>query len=182
MRLRNTLQRYGSMQITLHWAMLLLLAAVYACIELRGYFPKGSDTREALKTWHFALGLTVLALATVRVVIQLLGPSPRIIPVPPRWQSITGKVVHIALYAFMLGMPIVGWLLLSAQAKVIPFFGLELPGLIPANSNVAEQLKEIHEAIGTLGYVLIGIHAAAALTHHYFVRDNTLRRILPRWN
>lgn len=37
--------------------MLLLLAAVYACIELKGFFPKGSDGRESLKAWHFELGL-----------------------------------------------------------------------------------------------------------------------------
>jgi cytochrome b561 len=182
MRLRNTLERYGSMQITLHWVMLLLLAAVYACIELRGYFPKGSDTREALKTWHFMLGLTVLVLAMARVVIHLFGPGPRINPVPPRWQLIASKVVHIALYAFMFGMPIVGWLLLSADAKAIPFFGVELPALTRANSDMAKQLKEVHEAVGTVGYVLIGVHAAAALIHHYVVRDNTLRRILPSWS
>ncbi len=50
--------RYGALSIGLHWLMLLLIAAVYACIELRGNFPKGSDMREGLKTWHLMLGLT----------------------------------------------------------------------------------------------------------------------------
>jgi hypothetical protein len=50
MRWRNSTDRYGSLSIGLHWLMLLLFVAVYACIELRGYFPKGSDPREALKT------------------------------------------------------------------------------------------------------------------------------------
>ena len=182
MNLRNTFERYGSAQIALHWTMLVLLAAVYACIELRGYFPKGSAIREGLKTWHFMLGLTVLVLATARLAIHLLGPNPRIEPTPPRWQSIASKLVHFALYAFMLGMPIVGWLLLSAEAKTIPYFGLNLPALIAENSGVAKQLKEVHETVGTIGYTLIGIHAAAALIHHYVFHDNTLRRILPRWS
>jgi cytochrome b561 len=67
MNWRNNTDRYGSLAIGLHWLMLLLLVAVYVCIELRGYFPKGSDPREALKTWHLMLGLSVFVLAAVRM-------------------------------------------------------------------------------------------------------------------
>src|SRR3990167_484357 len=59
---KNTDTRYGSLSIILHWLMLVLIAGVYACIELKGNFPKGSDIRELLKQWHFMLGLAVLAL------------------------------------------------------------------------------------------------------------------------
>src|ERR1044071_6083965 len=98
MNLRNTAERYGSLQIALHWSMLLLLAAVYACIELRGFFPKGSDMREALKAWHFMLGLAVLIFATVRLIAHLIGPIPRIHPPQSRSQRLLGKAVHTALY------------------------------------------------------------------------------------
>lgn len=76
-------------------------------------------------------------------------------------------------------MPLVGWLILSAAGKPVPFFGLQLPPLIGQNSNWAELLKEVHGTGATVGYILIGLHAAAALYHHYFLRDNTLSRILP---
>jgi len=180
MTLRNTSERYGSVQVTLHWMMLLLLIAVYACIELKDFFPKGSDVRVALKTWHFMLGLTVLVLATVRLAVHLLGPSPRIRPSPAHWQVLAGKIMHTGLYLFMIGMPILGWLILSSDEKVVPFFGFQLPALTGANPGLSEQLEEIHETVGTIGYVLIGLHAAAALVHHYFLRDDTLRRILPQ--
>ena len=85
----------------------------------------------------------------------------------------------VALYAFMIGMPLLGWLTLSAEGKAIPFFFVRLPALINASKFVAEWAKEIHEAGSALGYFLIGGHAAAALFHHYVVRDNTLRRMLP---
>jgi cytochrome b561 len=178
--MRNTLDRYGSAAIALHWLMLALLAAVYACIELREFFPKGSDTREALKTWHFMLGLSVFVLATVRLAVQLSGPTPRIHPEPARWQGTLSKVVHVALYLFMFAMPVLGWLVLSAEAKPVPFFGLELPWLIGADKELAKQLEEWHETIGEAGYYLIGLHAAAALVHHYVMQDDTLRRILPK--
>jgi cytochrome b561 len=176
---RNGTQRYGSLSIGLHWVMLLLFVAVYACIELRGYFPKGSDPREALKTWHFMLGLSVLALALLRVLVHLRSTVPPIVPDPPGWQKLAARLMHLALYALMIGLPLVGWLLLSAAGKPIPFFGLHLPALLGESKSLAETIKEIHETGGTLGYFLIALHAAAALFHHYFVRDNTLRRMLP---
>lgn len=179
MRWRNSTDRYGSVSIGLHWLMLLLFVAVYACIELREYFPKGSDPREALKTWHFMLGLTVFVLAWLRLLVHVTSPVPRIEPDPPRWQKLSAWLMHAALYALMLGMPLAGWLLLSAAGKPIPFFGLQLPALIAASKSLADLIKEIHEIGGTVGYFLIALHAAAALFHHYFVRDDTLRRILP---
>jgi len=55
MGLRNTADRYGSLSIGIHWLMLLLFIAVYAFIELREIYPKGSDPREAMKAWHFSV-------------------------------------------------------------------------------------------------------------------------------
>ncbi|RIK92944.1 MAG: cytochrome B [Proteobacteria bacterium] len=172
--------RYGSLTIALHWAMLLLFAAVYATVELHEAFPKGSDPRKALMMWHFMLGLSVLALVIVRLAARLVETAPPITPAPPAWQTLITKVVHGALYALMIAMPILGWLMLSAEAKPIPFFGLELPALIGPDKELGETFEEIHETIGTIGYYLIGLHAAAALFHHYIVRDNTLIRMMPR--
>jgi cytochrome b561 len=180
MNWRNTTQRYSPLSIGLHWAMLILLVAVYAAIELRGEFPKGSDAREMMKTWHFMLGLSVFVLVWIRLVANVMGPTPRIEPEPPRWQALIGKAMHLALYALMVGMPLAGWLLLSAEGKPIPFFGLHLPALVAESKTLADTVKEIHETGGTIGYFLIGLHAAAALYHHYFVRDNTLLRMLPK--
>lgn len=179
MNWKNTANRYGSLSIGIHWLMLLVFIAVYACIELRELYPKGSDPREALKTWHFMLGMLVFVLVWPRLLARLSGPTPGIQPEPPSWQQIAAKLLHLALYALMIVMPLTGWLLLSATGKPIPFFGLELPALISENKDLAKPLKEIHEFVGTAGYYLIGLHAAAALYHHYIQHDNTLTRMLP---
>lgn len=176
---RNGTNRYGSLAIALHWFMLLQIAAVYACIELREFFPKGSDPREALKAWHFMLGLSVFALVWLRLAARLGGPTPRIEPEPARWQQRLARLMHLALYLLMIAMPIGGWLMLSAGGKPIPFFGLQLPPLIGEDKQLAGLIKEIHEIGGTVGYFLIGLHAAAALFHHYVARDNTVMRMLP---
>lgn len=180
MSLINTKQRYGSLSIGLHWLIAILMVAVYACIELREIYPKGSDPREMLKTWHFMLGLLVFLLTTLRLSIRFGSPTPAIVPEPAPWQQFAATVGHGLLFALMLAMPLLGWLTLSAAGKPIPFFGLELPALIGESKDMAATLKEIHKTAGTVGYFLIGLHAAAALFHHYFMRDNTLRRMLPQ--
>lgn len=172
-------QRYSALSIALHWIMLFLITATYACILLRENYPKGSDLREGLKAWHFMLGLSVLALVIVRIVVRLRGATPIVTPEPPVWQALFAKVMHFALYAFMLAMPIAGWITLSASGKAIPFFGVELPALVGPSKDLAGLVQEVHETLGTIGYFLIGLHALAALFHHYVVKDDTLRRMMP---
>jgi len=180
MTVRKTSDRYGSLSIGLHWIMLLLLIAVYACIELRVFFPKGSDLRTALKTWHFMLGLSIFILVSIRLAVHLINPVDLIESAVPGWSTLLSKLMQIILYVFMIGMPLAGWLLLSAEGKPIPFFGLQLPALIGENKDLAELIKEIHATSGTVGYFIIGLHASAALFHHYVLKDNTLRRMLPK--
>lgn len=172
-------KRYSAINIALHWLMLALIVAVYFCMDVRGYFPRGSAARSGLAMWHYMLGLAVFVLVWARLLARMGRAAPPIEPPPPRWQERAATLIHVALYVFMIGMPLLGWLTLSAQGKPIPFFGLTLPPLLTADKALAKQIKEIHETIATVGYYLIGLHAAAALFHHYILRDNTLRRMLP---
>ncbi|NBU25533.1 MAG: cytochrome b [Gammaproteobacteria bacterium] len=172
-------RRYPPASILLHWLMLVLLAGVYAAIELHDEFPDGSPAYERLETLHFMLGLSVLLLVVVRLALRSRFTAPPITPAPPAWQRTASKVVHGLLYALMLGMPIGGWLMLSAKGEAVPFFGLTLPPLVAPDKDLAHLIEEIHETVGVAGYWLIGLHALAALAHHYIVRDDTLRRMLP---
>jgi cytochrome b561 len=171
--------RYHVLSILLHWLMVVLLIAVYSSMTLHGLYEKGTAMRNGLKQAHFMLGLLVFALVWVRIGMRMLFPAPPIQPEPASWMHLAAKLGHLALYGLMIAMPIAGWLILSGEGKAIPFFGLELPALIEPNKALAKNIEEVHETIGELGYFLIGIHAVAALFHHYFLKDNTLRRMLP---
>jgi cytochrome b561 len=170
--------RYGRFSIVIHWSTLAILVAVYACIELREMYPRGSEIREALKTWHYMLGLTVFFLVWVRITARLIGKTPPIVPEVPRWQLMIATTVELALYGLMILLPVLGWVTLSAEGETIPFFGLQLPALVGANEALAERTEEVHETLATVGYFLIGLHALAALFHHYVQRDNALRRMM----
>ena len=79
----------------------------------------------------------------------------------------------------MIGLPIAGWIILSAADKPIPFYGLDLPALVAPDQDLAKFVKGWHERVGSWGYWLIGLHAVAGLYHHYVRRDDTLLRMLP---
>ncbi len=87
--------------------------------------------------------------------------------------------MYLALYLLMICTPLLGWLLLSAEAKPIPFFGLELPALLNKDPALAKLFEHWHVWIAQAGYWLIGLHAAAGLFHHYVRGDNALRMMLP---
>lgn len=167
---------YGRLSIALHWVMLVLLAAVFACIELRVNYPRGSDIREGLKTWHFMLGLAVFVLVWVRLIAR--GRMPWL-AAGHGWTRWPAAAAHLALYGGMIVLPLLGWLTLSAEGDTIPFFGLSLPPLIGVDKDLAHRLEDLHQTIGEAGYWLIGLHALAAVFHHYLLKDGTLRRMLP---
>lgn len=173
MPIQTPTRPYSPVSIGLHWLMLALLVAVYAVILLREGYPRGSDIREAFKAWHFSLGLTVFALVWLRVVLRAVGHHRA----AGGWSDWIARAMHLALYAFMLVMPLLGWLTLSADGDPIRFFGVPLPALTAPNELLADRTKEIHETLGTVGYWLVGLHAAAALLHHYVFKDDTLKRM-----
>jgi cytochrome b561 len=169
--------RYTSSAMAFHWVMLALVIAVYACILLRENFPRGSDVREALKSWHFMLGLSVLGLGVMRLALRVLvWKAPAITPRPPQYLIWLSAGAHASLYALLFAMPVAGWIILSAEGEAIPF---NLPPLAGADESLAKSVKELHETGGTIGYFLIGLHAAAALFHHFMMKDSTLVRMLP---
>jgi len=178
----NTLaHRYSHWSIALHWLMAVLLVATAATMELKGIYPKGSFERDLLMSFHYSLGLSILTLVWLRLLARALGSTPAITPAPPAWQEKLSKLVHLALYALMIGLPLLGWLALSAKGAPVTLpGGLALPLLpIAENKETARWIKDLHETGATVGYVLVGLHAAAALVHHYVQRDNTLLRMLP---
>lgn len=177
--MKGTTDRYNPLQILLHWGTLLLIIGIYAAVLWREEIPKGEPLRDILRDWHRELGLIVFGLVWLRLVLRSVLPNPAIQPPLPRWQSAAAHTVHVALYLFLIAMPVLGLLMSDAAARDVTFFGMVLPHVIGEDKQLATMLKELHETIGNIGYALIGVHAAAALYHHFVRRDTTLKQMLP---
>jgi cytochrome b561 len=172
--------RYTRAQRTLHWTMALLVLAVYLAIEQRGLFERGTAARAAMVQSHFWLGLTVLALAAWRLALRWRLAPPPITPALPAWQHWPATVLHVALYAFFIAMPLLGLATAWTDGKelYVPLTNWALPALLAPDKALAEQLEELHGTIGEAFYWVIAAHVIATAYHHWGRRDDTLRRML----
>jgi len=175
----NPPSHYGVVARSFHWGMALLIFAGLAGVELHGFFEKGGDVRAALMSIHFQTGLAVFALIWFRLGAVAFRPVPPIIPEPPQWQNLAAKFTHLAFYAAMIALPVLGLLGAQASGKAVNLLGMAMPLFTGEDKAFAKEIREIHETIGNVMIGLIVAHIAAAYWHHFKQRDNTLLRMLP---
>ncbi|PWC20840.1 cytochrome b561 [Brenneria roseae subsp. roseae] len=173
------MKKYAPSQIFFHWIIFVLIVVTYCAMELRGLVPRGSNAREWMRVLHYTCGLSVLILSVARIVIKITHQEPEIVPPLPRWQRILAKSVHGVLYLMFIGLPLMGALSLYYGGIEWSFFFFPMPFSAEPDLIMESDLIDIHETIASVGYFIIGLHAAAALYHHYIVRDNTLIRMMP---
>lgn len=167
-------QRFSLALIALHWLTVIAVVMAYLTQEMELF-----EDSLGGEQWHYLFGLLILISVVPRLLIRLLSPHPPITPPissPMLWVA---RLTHLALYGFLILMPVVGWLLLNAEGETLTWQGFTLPTLIAPSEQWEEWLEEIHEAGASAGYVLISLHSGAALLHHVLLNDNTLRRMLP---
>ncbi|MBZ0132879.1 MAG: cytochrome b [Rhodocyclaceae bacterium] len=181
MSLKNNANSYGAVSRALHWGIAILAIAAIAFVEIHEIFPKGSEPREGAKLLHVQLGMLVFGLTWLRLAWRAANPPPAITPAPQAWEARLATLMHVALYASMLALPVLGVAMGQASGKTVAFLGSPLPVFLAENKALGKTLKEAHELIGNLAIGLIAFHALAALWHHYFKRDDTLARMLPAW-
>jgi superoxide oxidase len=171
--------RYPTLMIFLHWLTLILIVLVVLTV-LGRELVETKATRQLLLGIHQSLALLIPLLAVTRFGIRL-RQRQRI----PRYdwdmvQDFLVKRVHGLLYLGMLLIPILGWALVNAKGHDASLLWiLPLPELTAADMDVADQLAEWHETAAWLFLGLIGLHALAALWHHYHKKDDVLRAMLP---
>jgi superoxide oxidase len=176
----STISRYHPGLRRLHWLMAVLVLAAYLLIEQRGLFPRGTPQRAAMVQAHFWVGLSILLLAAWRLGLRMRSVVPPITPALPAWQAMPAKLLHLALYAFIVVMPLLGLATAWTDGKVLylPFTDLAVPSLLAPDKDLAHRLEDLHGTIGEIFYWVIGLHILAALYHHWWRRDDTLRRML----
>ena len=171
--------QYTRTAVALHWAVaglvITLLAMGWIMTDMAS-----SPTKLQVVTWHKWGGITVLALFFVRSVWRLTHPVPPPLPMA-RWQQRAAGIMHALLYAMLLVQPLTGWLFSSAAGRQVVYLNLiPLPNLVARNPALGAVFKDIHGNGAALLTAIVGLHALAALKHHFVDRDDTLRRML-RW-
>jgi cytochrome b561 len=165
--------------ITLHWLIALLIIGLLALGLTMEDFPM--PAKFTAIQFHKSVGLLVLMLVVVRVAYRFTNPAPMLPKGTPKWQVGLAHATHTFLYVLMFAMPISGWLMSDAAGYHPAFFGLQIvPTLVEQGNAWGKVFHETHEIGGNLFLFLLAMHVGAALFHHVWVKDDILRRMLPR--
>ena len=171
------IKRYTRIAIGLHWAIALLIFCAFP-LGLYMHDLKLSPAKLHLYSYHKWIGITVLALAILRVLWRITHKPPALHIA--RWQETASRLVHGLLYLLMLAVPVSGWLMSSAKGVKTVWLGiLPLPDLVEKNKALGELLGNVHTALNYTMLLLVLLHVAASLKHHFVDRDDVLLRMLP---
>lgn len=180
MPLKNTQARWGGVSQVLHWLVVVLILAMAWLGLTMGDLPNGPD-KIATYALHKSIGLSILALAVLRLLWRLYAGAPAPVAGTPHWQERIAALTHVALYVLLLALPLTGWLLNSAAGFPLQWFGLvNLPSLAARDEALHALATQAHEVLFWALAALVVLHAAAAFHHHLFLGDATLARMLPR--
>lgn len=181
MPLKSDASHWGSLAKFFHWAVvvLILTQAVIGLVMVE--LPKRPSSIPVF-SFHKSLGLTIFALAILRLTWRAFDRRPHEAPGVPHWQALAARGGHAMLYLLIFAVPLSGWLFDSASS-LRPLYWFNLIHLPNLTGGKDDAIKEFAEAAHfwlfcTLAVVAAG-HAAAALVHHFHDRDDTLRRMLP---
>ena len=161
----------------LHWLMALLLAGMVALGVYMTDLPL-SPEKFQLYSWHKWAGVTAFALVGARLAWRAFHPAPALPSTLSAPARLAAQAGHLALYGLMVAIPLTGWLMSSAKGFQTVWFGvLPIPDLVGRDKALGDFLQEAHEALNLLLMLTLGGHLAAALWHHFVLKDDTLRRM-----
>lgn len=179
MPIRNTLERWGSVAKFFHWAIVVLVVTQFVLAFIAEDLPLGMQ-KLAVLARHKSVGITILVLATLRLLWRAANRSPGMPAGMAGWEKLGARAAHALLYALLFAVPLAGWIMSSAKNFPVSWFGLfQLPDLVAPSEATFDIAHEAHEILAfTLGGVAT-LHLLAALKHHFINRDSVLRRMLP---
>jgi cytochrome b561 len=173
-------ESYTRTAIAFHWLIALLIVCGFALGWVMTDIPGFTPTKLRYFSWHKWIGVTVFALAILRILwraTHAAPPMPRRMPV---WQRGAAHLVHLLLYVLMIVIPASGYLYSSAANIPVVYLGLiPLPRIIAPDPHLKEVLKSLHIALNYTLLVLVALHVVAAIKHQLIDRDGLLSRMLP---
>jgi cytochrome b561 len=177
--LKDSSAGYGLFSILLHWTSALLIIFLFAIgiymVDL-GYYDPWYHRAPAL---HISIGLVLLLLTSIRIFWRIFNSKPQSLPTYSRLTLLLSGAMKYVLYFCILGLLASGYLITTADGKPASLFGLfNFPVLIQLGPTGVDRAGLIHELLAWAIVLLAGLHAVAALLHHFKIRDRTLIRML----
>ena len=168
---------YTPVAKSLHWLMAVMILGLLALGIYMHDLPLSPQKLE-LYSWHKWFGVTVFLLVWLRLAWRVTHRPPALPEAMSHRMQWLAHAGHAVLYGLMIIIPLSGWLMSSAKGFQTVWFGvLPIPDLLGKDKALGDLLKELHEALNVLLMLTLAGHVAAALWHHFVLKDDTLRRM-----
>lgn len=177
--LKNTVQAWGWVAKSFHWLLALLIPGQLVLGWIAEEAPVSPQKFE-LFVWHKSIGISILLLAILRLGWRFANAAPATPAGIASWEERFARGGHVTLYILMLAVPLSGWWV--ADTSRIPFklfWHVPVPDLVAPDKQLSELAASMHGLLTTALIVVVFVHVLAALRHHFLLRNNTLRRMLP---
>ncbi|HEX6638821.1 MAG TPA: cytochrome b [Steroidobacteraceae bacterium] len=179
MTIRNTTRSWGAISKTLHWLIVLLIINQWV-IAQRAEAVTDLGDKIFVLGMHKSFGMTIFALAIIRLVWRWLNPVPTLDGVTRSWERVLAHISHLLLYGLIFAMPLTGWLMSSARNFPVSWFGVfQLPDLVAPDKPLYERMNDLHHTLFAVLVCVALLHVAGALKHHFLDRNDVLKRMLP---
>jgi cytochrome b561 len=171
-------ERFTPLQRLLHWFLAVcILAMLFIGVGMESTVR---PTYLTLVSVHKPLGIAILVLALIRLAVRLRSGAPALPPDLPPPMKLGAYLSHYAFYALMIGMPLIGWAMLSAASYPVVMFGsVHLPPILPQSARLHTLLWNAHFWLAFALFALILLHVAAALFHALVRRDGVFEAMAP---
>lgn len=179
--LKNTSNSFGSVAKAFHWLIALgIIGMLIVGFIMADMNP--SSTKYMLYGYHKSTGVLILLFVGLRLIWRFLNPTPQLPKTLRPWHHHVAKLSPIALYSLMFLMPLSGTILSQAGGHPITIYGLfTLPNILPKLPALSKVAGMVHE-YGAFAFIgILTLHVGAALYHHFIIKTNILRRMMPSW-
>jgi cytochrome b561 len=179
---RNSGTSWGWPSITLHW----LGAALILLLLTHGWWMTHMAPRpERAEHYagHAAMGYDLLILLVLRLLWRWMNPVPALPADLKPWERWSARLGHFGLYLLMFATTLVGWALAGTGRRHYEqdIFGLKIPLIYQSDDRAMHGLLEDwHRVLSYALAVLVAVHIAGALRHHFVKHNDVLRRMLGR--
>jgi len=174
------MERYTKPAVLMHWLIAVLIIAAFTLGLVMTDIPGLTPTKLKYYSWHKWMGITILALAALRLLWRLTTRPPAFPASMSQTQVKAAEAGHWLLYALMFAVPLSGYLYTTAAGVPVVYFGLfQIPSLFEASPALKEAFKPVHYWLNMLLAAVVAGHVLAALKHQFIDKDGLLKRMLP---
>jgi len=171
--------RYSAVAQGFHWLIAALIVVQFTLGWTAQFLPIGARKLARLDL-HKSFGMTILTLAVLRLLWRLFNRPPALPPGMTKFERQAARATHVLFYVLLFVMPLTGWMMSSAKNYSVSWFHqFTWPNLIGPDEQAFNLLRSTHDTLSWLLFGVAILHILAALKHHFWNKDDVLKRMLP---